>query len=170
MDPFSLGIASVTIGEASISAVKFSVLLYKAYREVKSFDEEIKRIALKFRSWACLIEVADYELRGAWEDAPGSKVLEYIRKRKLLKDITSMTEDIRDQIDTFRAKFERIALEKGTLAAFRKLKWTLLDKPEISLLHPEMDSLNTTITTLMNIIQLEVLRASKDDPRQTEKM
>jgi hypothetical protein len=170
MDPVTLVTAVITIGGVGFTAAKFSIALYRAIDDARMFDEDIKRIALNFGSFADVIHITERSLKRVCQQHSTSTVVGWIMEKGLANNLVAVSRDIGGQIEKMTERFERVSQRHGLLSLWRKLCWSQFHKLEIHELHPQMESLKTSLSLVYDALKLEILMAMKDTPEIREEM
>lgn len=148
MDPVSLATAVITIGSFAATSAKFVRSLDKARR----FHKDVKKISRNFRMNSSVVESVSITLGDLSDNNPESKVGRWITQKGLAADIAETSRDLRDKITAMQRQLEDAA-EGGFLG---KLWWTLMHKPEILKLYPEVESLKLSLLMVQHNIMYEI--------------
>lgn len=152
MDPISLATAVITIGGLVLTSARFA----KSLDEARRFDKDIKKIWRSFSVFAPLMDSVSMSLSDLCRDHADSDVVQYIEYSGLATSLAETSEDIRDQIRVVRTRFEDAAEARYP----GRLWWTLVHKPDIAKLYPEMESLKLSLILVQNTINYSTTKDS----------
>ena len=148
-------VASITaiVGIAG-AATKLSKTLYGVARDAGSAREDIETWAFAFASFSSVIQTAHMSLNDHFKNRTQSSVIRYIKEQHVLEVLMKHSERIKVQINKVRP-YARAISSSTTL--FTKFKW-ILRKSEVESLGPKMESVKTSLMTLLEVISLEILK------------
>lgn len=162
MDPVSLATAVITIGSFAATSAKF----VRSLDEARRFHKDVKKISRNFRMNSSVVEGVSITLGDLSDNNPESKVVRWITQKGLAADIAETSRDLRDKITAMQRQLEDAA-EGGFLG---KLWWTLMHKPEILKLYPEVESLKLSLLMVQHNIMYEITSDVKKRKRLRQAM
>lgn len=159
-----LATAVITICGVGVTAGKFATLMYIAINDARMFDEDIDRMALSFQSFADVIHMTENSLKRVCQRQSTSTVVGWIMKKGVARNLVAVSRNIDGQIEKVTDRFSQVSKKRGVSGLGHKLWWSRVHKPEIEKLHPQMESLKTSLSLVYDALHLEVLMASTVTP------
>ena len=160
-------VASITaiVGIAG-AAAKLSKTLYGVAKDAGSAQDDIETWAIKFASFSSVIQTAHFSLDLHFKTRAQSRACEFIKENHVIEDIVNHSKHIKVQVDKIRPYVREIS---SSLTFITKIKW-LLRKAEVELLGPRMESVKTDLTTLLQVISLEILSEAPESKEKSKLM
>ena len=160
-------VASITaiVGIAG-AATKLSKTLYGVARDAGSARDDIETWACTFASFSSVVQTAYMSLRDHLEARAQSLVINYIKENHVLELVMKHAKCIKRQITKVQPYVREIS---SSTTLFTILKW-LLRKSEVEALGPKMECVKSSLTTLLQVISLEILKEAEPTKKTAKLM
>ncbi|KAM7189087.1 hypothetical protein V8F20_010295 [Naviculisporaceae sp. PSN 640] len=161
MEAVGLAVAVGSIAKAGCVAVKFASKIRKVAKEAGTVGQRMEQRSLIFQTFGKSIKMAqesmlDHCPKGM--DSEDSPAIKYMKENDFLEILQSQSFMIMDDILAWQEQIWSVIPKRGP-RRWREFKtsWNWVDMDQqIMSLHPQMESLKSTMTLTLNIIILEV--------------
>jgi len=158
--------ASITaIAAAAGTACKVANTLYRLAERIRAASSEIEDFALKMSLFGFIVEAAHSAL-DQHSKAFNSTVLEFMDRRQVVANLGRESQKL---VRRSKALMEKIRSIQSKLDLWTRVQW-LLRKSEVEALGPDMESVKTSLTIVMQTLTLETLRQQPASPEINAKM
>jgi hypothetical protein len=158
--------ASITaIAAAAGTACKIANTLYHLAEIIRAAAAEIEDFAMKMSLFGSIVEAAHSALEEHFK-VFNSKVLQFMDDRQV---VANLGKEAQKLVRRSKALMNKIRSIESNLDLWTRVQW-LCRKPEVEALGPDMESVKTSLTIVMQTLTLETLRQQPPSPDISLKM
>jgi hypothetical protein len=155
----ALAAGIVGIAGAAATALKVSASLLTVAQSLGAACEEIEDFAMSIRFFSTVLTMGISSVRSCTKKGSSSKVLKYCEEFEVLDQLELRAKRTTRKIERAWKHTESI---RSSLSVVTRIRWYFA-KPEVQALHPEMETLKTSLLIVMQSVKLEEMRQGEDN-------
>jgi hypothetical protein len=153
-------VASVAgIAAAAAAALKASAALLEVARTLGAAGHEIEDFAINIRSFASVLQLGIGSVRRCTKKGSSAKVIKYLEELEVLDQLAFQSKRTNRKI---KRAWKHTKSVRSNLTFVTRIKWYFA-KPEVQALHPEMETLKTSLLVVMQSVRLEEMKEGEDN-------